>query len=112
MTRDAGQCGVLIFADLAVLLLHRDRLAPAPHGGAQIKGGTMGLLRAPTIWMCFAFFCFHAMALSVVQAFAPEASRHLHAVPVPLVAMCLTVYMVASAGGMVAGGFMASDPYR
>jgi MFS family permease len=26
--------------------------------------------------------------------------------------MCLTVYMVCSAGGMVAGGFLASDPSR
>ena len=26
--------------------------------------------------------------------------------------MCLTIYMVCSAGGMVAGGFLASDPAR
>ncbi|OOG53031.1 MFS transporter [Polaromonas sp. C04] len=108
--------GALIFTVLAVLLFHRDRLAltvaPVARGGAQVEGGTMGFLRVPAIWMCFAFFFFYAMALSVVQAFAPEAARHLHAVPVPLVAMCLTVYMVASAGGMVAGGFMVSDPNR
>jgi len=108
--------GVLIFTVLAVLLFHRDRLAlkvaPAAHGTTQVEGGAMGFLRVPAIWMCFAFFFFYAMALSVVQAFAPEAARHLHAVPVPLVAMCLTVYMVASAGGMVAGGFMVSDPNR
>jgi predicted MFS family arabinose efflux permease len=50
--------------------------------------------------------------LSAVQTFAPEAARHLHAVPFALVAMCLTVYMVCSAGGMVWGGFLASDPSR
>jgi MFS family permease len=33
-------------------------------------------------------------------------------VPLALVAICLTVYMVASAAGMVAGGFLASDPSR
>jgi MFS family permease len=55
---------------------------------------------------------FYAMALSVVQTFAPEAARQLHAVPVALVAVCLTIYMVASAGGMVLGGFLASDPTR
>ena len=32
--------------------------------------------------------------------------------PVALIAVCLTVYMVASAGGMVVGGFLASDPSR
>jgi MFS transporter, FSR family, fosmidomycin resistance protein len=50
--------------------------------------------------------------LSVIQAFAPEAARQLHQVPVALAAMCLTVYMVCSAGGMVLGGFLASDPAR
>jgi MFS transporter, FSR family, fosmidomycin resistance protein len=50
--------------------------------------------------------------LSGVQAFAPEAARHLHDVPVALAAMCLTIYMICSAGGMVLGGFLASDPAR
>ena len=62
--------------------------------------------------MCFGFFFFNAVALSGVQAFAPEAARVLHNVPVPLAAMCLTIYMLCSAGGMVAGGFLASDPAR
>jgi FSR family fosmidomycin resistance protein-like MFS transporter len=76
------------------------------------EGGSFGFLKIPAVWMCFAFFFFYAIVLSVVQAFAPEAARHLHDVPVALVAMCLTVYMVCSAGGMVLGGFLASDPAR
>ena len=60
----------------------------------------------------FAFFFFYAIALSVVQAFAPEAARQLHGMPLGLVATCLTVYMVCSAGGMVLGGFLAADPTR
>jgi MFS family permease len=51
------------------------------------------------------------VVLSVVQAFAPEAARHLHACRA-LAAACLTVYMVCSAGGMVLGGFLASTPAR
>jgi len=47
-----------------------------------------------------------------VQAFAPEAARLLHDVPTHTAAVCLTVYMVCSAGGMVVGGFLASDPAR
>jgi MFS family permease len=62
--------------------------------------------------MCFAFFFVYAVVLSVVQAFAPEAARQLHQVPVALAAACLTVYMVCSAGGTVLGGFLASDPAR
>ncbi len=114
--------GVLAFAVLALLLFNRRHLQlpalPAPSTAA--KGGTAGatgqgnfaFLRIPAVWMCFAFFFFYAVSLNVVQAFAPEAARHLHAVPVALAAMCLTVYMVASAGGMVLGGFLAADPSR
>ena len=62
--------------------------------------------------MCFGFFFLYAVVLGGVQAFAPEAARQLHDVPVRWAAMCLTFYMVASAGGMVIGGFLAADPSR
>jgi MFS family permease len=74
--------------------------------------GQFDFLRIPAVWMCFGFFFFYAMVISVVQTFAPAAAGHLHAVPVALIAVCLTVYMVASAAGMVVGGFLASDPSR
>jgi len=62
--------------------------------------------------MCFAFFFIFAIALNVVQAFAPEAARQLHAVPVAMVALCLSAYMVVSASGMLLGGFLATDLAR
>ena len=118
-----ASAGTLAFVVLAVLLLNRDKLslpampsAPEKTGGqASSKPGisnSLDFLRIPAVWMCFAFFFFYAMALSVVQAFAPEAARQLHDVPLTLVAMCLTIYMVCSAGGMVVGGFLASNPAR
>ena len=102
---------------LAVLWLNRDRLAlpagaPSAGRGAAEAEGNFEFLRIPAVWMCFVFFFFYAVVLSVIQAFAPEAARQLHGVPVALAAMCLTVYMVCSAGGMVLGGFLASDPAR
>jgi len=116
-----ASAGTLAFVVLAVLLVNRDRLSlPAvqPAKGANPgahpaqAAGNLDFLKIPAVWMCFAFFFFYAMALSVVQAFAPEAARQLHGVPLSLVAMCLTIYMVCSAGGMVLGGFLASDPAR
>ncbi|WP_431095897.1 MFS transporter [Polaromonas aquatica] len=107
--------GALAFAVLAVLVLNRDKLTltvAAPVKGAPAADSSLGFLRIPAVWMCFAFFFWYAIVLSVVQAFAPEAARQLHDVPLPLVAMCLTIYMVCSAGGMVVGGFLASDPAR
>jgi MFS transporter, FSR family, fosmidomycin resistance protein len=118
--RTALMCAAaLIFAVLALLLLHRDRLAlpesskPPSLGKQAIPvEGNFDFLKIPAVWMCFAFFFFNAMVLSAVQAFAPEAARLLHSVPVAAAAMCLTIYMVCSAGGMVVGGFLASNPAR
>jgi FSR family fosmidomycin resistance protein-like MFS transporter len=108
--------GAFAWAVLLVLWLNRERLqlpkARPSHATSQAAASTFDFLRVPAVWMCFAFFFVYAMVLSVVQAFAPEAARHLHDVPVALVAMCLTVYMVCSAGGMALGGFLASDPSR
>ncbi len=112
--------GVLAFTVLAVLWVYRERLAlpaavAAPAGsdaGGARAEGNFDFLRIPAVWMCFAFFFFYAVVLSVIQAFAPEAARQLHGVPVALAAMCLTVYMVCSAGGMLLGGFLAADPAR
>jgi FSR family fosmidomycin resistance protein-like MFS transporter len=47
-----------------------------------------------------------------VQAYAPEAARHLHQMPVAMAAVCVTSYMVCSAAGVFVGGFLASDPDR
>ncbi|NKI96137.1 MFS transporter [Rhizobacter sp. SG703] len=109
--------GVLAFTVLVVLWFNREKLAldavaPAKAAAAQPVGGSLDFLQIPAVWMCFAFFFFYAMALSGVQAFAPEAARLLHEVPAQLAAICLTVYMVCSAGGMVVGGFLVTDPAR
>ncbi|HXD08284.1 MAG TPA: MFS transporter [Burkholderiaceae bacterium] len=104
------------FGVLAVLWFNRRVLAidMKPAGSAQAHPSSQGLafLRIPAVWVCFAFFFFYACSLSGVQSFAPEAARMLHAVPPHLAAMCLTVYMVCSAAGMLTGGFLASDPAR
>jgi FSR family fosmidomycin resistance protein-like MFS transporter len=108
--------GTLAYAVLVVLWLNRSHLtlapAAAPKATAQRAEGNFDFLRIPAVWMCFGFFFFYAVVLSVIQAFAPEAARQLHGVPVALAALCLTVYMVCSAGGMVLGGFLAADPKR
>jgi MFS family permease len=111
----AGAVAVVV---LLILWVNRGVLsldASAVHkakGTDAAAGGEFAFLRIPAVWMCFGFFFFYAMALSAVQTFAPAAAGRLHAVPVTLIAICLTVYMVASATGMVVGGFLASDPAR
>ncbi len=116
--------GLLAFTVLAVLWFNRGTLSlpgataagakPGATGtaGEAAVGGSFDFLRIPAVWMCFGFFFVYAIVISVVQAFAPEAARQLNGVPLALAAMCLTVYMVCSAGGMVLGGFLAADPSR
>lgn len=104
---------VLAYAVLVLLWLQREHLslpaaAPAPAKGAPAAEGSFDFLKLPAVWLCFGFFFFYAGALSIVQTFAPQAARDLHAVPPALVAICLTTYMVCSACGMVLGGFLAS----
>ena len=117
--------GALAFVVLAILIFNRDKLTLAvavpAAAHSQINGkvnaaaatdGGLDFLKIPAVWMCFGFFFLYAIVISVIQAFAPEAARQLHGVPLALAAMCLTIYMVCSAGGMVLGGFLAADPSR
>lgn len=107
--------GTLAFVVLAIQLLNRDKLvmppAPLSKSTADQDQG-LAFLKIPAVWMCFTFFFWYAGVLSVIQTFAPEAARQLHDVPLPLVAMCLTIYMLGSASGMVLGGFLAADATR
>jgi len=107
----------MAFVVLALLWLKRGELEIEKAPEAASKAGaaqehSLAFLKIPAVWMCFGFFFFYAGALSIVQSFAPQAARELHAVPAHLVAICLTTYMVCSAGGMLVGGFLASDPER
>ncbi len=107
----------IVVAVMALLALNRRRLAiavpPAPPAKAQgAADGSLDFLRIPAVWVCFLFFFLLATVLSAIQSFAPQAARELHAVPASLAAICLSVYMVCSAGGMVVGGFLARDPSR
>lgn len=105
--------GLVAVAVWLVLLFNHARLAMAVRRSAPGRsGGDLDFLRAPAVWMCFGFFFLFAMVLGVVQAFAPAASSQLHGVSVAAMALCLTLYMCGSAGGMVLGGFLIRNPSR
>jgi FSR family fosmidomycin resistance protein-like MFS transporter len=115
-----ASAGVLTFAVMVLLWFNRSQLTVEMASAARpttltkpaARDASFGFLAIPAVWMCFGFFFLYAVVLSGVQAFAPEAARELHDVPTRWAALCLTFYMVASAGGMVLGGFLASDPSR
>ena len=109
--------GCLILLVLGLVVVHRDHLhlSTAPAAVQQedaAKAGRFDFLAIPAVWMCFGFFFFYAAALSAVQTFAPAAAGQLHAVPPAWVAMCLTIYMLTAASGMMLGGFLVTNPER
>ncbi len=111
--RTALACAaVLPFAVLAILYFNRHALRPNPpdHAAAQQQGGagTLAFLRLPSVWMCFAFFFLTAVALGGIQAFSTIGLEQLYGISRELATSSYTAYMLASAGGMVVGGFLGA----
>lgn len=102
---------ILPLAVLAVLVLNRARLAPEPKpavAAAPAVEGTLSFLRLRAVWMCFAFFFLTAVALGGIQAFASIGLMQLYGISRELATGSYTAYMLASAGGMLLGGFVGA----
>ena len=99
---------------VCVLLLlyfnrHALRADPAPSKPAGSKQeGSFDFLRLSTVWMCFGFFFLSAVALAGIQSFASTSLVALYGVSLASATTAYTAYMLASAGGMIAGGFVAT----
>jgi MFS transporter, FSR family, fosmidomycin resistance protein len=105
----------LIGAVLVVLRVGRPSLGSAAPRADRTHAdphGSLGFLRLPAVWYCFAFFLVFAFALGGIQSFAPAAAGQLHGVAATQVAICLSSYMAASAVGMLFGGQLVRDPQR
>ena len=96
---------------LVILWLNREALRPdpiVPHGAGTPQGGTLGFLRLPSVWMCIAFFFLTALALGGIQSFASTGLVKLYGMSLTLATTAFTGYMLASAGGMLLGGFLGA----
>ncbi|MGI4718150.1 MAG: MFS transporter [Janthinobacterium lividum] len=100
-------------AVLALLVLNRHALYPDPAarqaGAAQGgEGGALGFLKLRAVWLCFAFFLLTAVALGGIQSFSTISLETLYGISHVLATGSYTAYMLASALGMVAGGFLGA----
>ena len=110
----------LPFAVLLVLVINRDLLrtddvqaAVAPSRKVEpASADAFGFMRLPAVWMCFAFFFITAMALGGIQSFSSSSLRALYGMSLAWATTGYAVYMLASAAGMVWGGFLASKTAR
>ncbi|GIZ53978.1 MFS transporter [Noviherbaspirillum aridicola] len=106
------------FTVLALLLVCRRLLeseqaavvrSPQRDGGG---GHLLAFMALPAVWMCFAFFLITALALGGIQSFSASALRALYGVSLAQATAGYTAYMLASAAGMVWGGFLAAKTSR
>jgi MFS family permease len=107
-----ASAAVLPFVVLGILFLNRSYLRPEPKpaaaSGATGGEGTLSFLRLSAVWMCFAFFFLTAVALGGIQAFAAIGLEQLYGISRQLATGSYTAYMLASAGGMLLGGFVGA----
>ena len=69
------------------------------------------LFAAPVV-MCFLYFAIYAAGLAGLQSFSVAAMTVQYGVPAALASSALTAYMVGSACGIFAGGFIANRAQR
>ncbi len=102
---------LIAFAILLLLWSRRATLHDAPkqsHQAQEVSGSAFGFLKLPAIWMCWGFFLLTTLALSGIQSFAPSALKAIYNVDLAVATTAYTSYMLASAAGMILGGFVAS----
>lgn len=97
-------------AVLALLVLNRQLLYPDPvqRRGVAAQDNTLGFLKLRAVWLCFGFFLLTAVALGGIQSFATISLESLYGISHALATSSYTAYMLASALGMLAGGFLGA----
>lgn len=103
------------FATVLLLFFQRQALRADPAPLTAQQGGAAGsfdFLRLPAVWMSFGFFFLTAVALGGIQSFASVSLVALYQVSLATATTAYTIYMLASAGGMVLGGFLAARAER
>ena len=99
-------------AVLALLWANRTALRPDPivhvAAGAGGTSGSLDFLRLPAVWMSFGFFFLTAVALGGIQSFASAGLVSLYGMTLATATTAYTFYMLASAGGMLLGGFLGA----
>ena len=70
------------------------------------------LLMTPSVLMLFAFFLVTTMVTSGIQAFSIFTLIELHSVSKTTASMALTAFLIASAFGVIAGGWIADKTPR
>jgi MFS transporter, FSR family, fosmidomycin resistance protein len=109
-----GAAGITAAA-LVILCLNAGRFVPTQEKKA--RDGTPFLESARVLLdlrvaTCFLFFALHAAALTGIMSFGISSMREQYGAAAALASSAVTAYMLGTAGGMFAGGFIATRTSR
>ncbi len=94
---------------LVILVFNRSQLVTTVVGKHDTsEGSSLDFLRLPVVWWCFAFFLLSTITLAVVQSYSASILKAMHGVSLQAATATLTAYMLASALGILVGGFVAA----
>jgi MFS family permease len=119
--RTALLCAAILpLAVLLLLFLQREllgnddlRQAVATTGKDVAPAGkVLDFMKVPAVWMCFGFFLIVSLGLGGIQSFASPGLSSLYGVSLAVATAGFTIYMLASAAGMICGGFIAAKATR
>ena len=95
----------------AMYLLWRNRAlldtGHAAHATKAATHGTFDFLKVGAVWLCFLFFLLITTAFGAIQNFATPILQNLYGLPLAVAAGALSTYLLAGAGGILIGGFLA-----
>ena len=101
---------VLVWGHRTTLVDHRvkDRAAAQHHGGTSM----LALFTQPAILLCLVYFALIAANTVGIQQFAVPAWVKMFGISENYAALCLIVFIVGSAGGVLVGGLFADRVRR
>jgi FSR family fosmidomycin resistance protein-like MFS transporter len=101
--------GVLLAQRKAITVELRRPAAGAPPA---TLGADLRVLAATPVLMCFFFFFLFSCGLTGMQTFGVASLSALYAAPVALASSALTTFLLGGAGGILAGGWVATRTAR
>jgi predicted MFS family arabinose efflux permease len=97
----------LIFFTLLASRAHL-QTAAAKKAEAGVEDSSLAFLKRPVVWWCFTFFLLSTITLAVVQSYSTSILRAMHGVSLEAATATLSAYMLASALGILLGGFVSA----
>jgi len=117
--RVAGVAASAVGASVLVFLWTRRRVLD--DAAAQVVAraesnapgtGTLDFLGSGPVWLCFGFFLLSTASFGILQNFAPAILGNVYGLSLVVATGALTAYLLGSATGILAGGFVAARRIR